>query len=158
MAESFFSKVSNPFTFKLFLLSKLPMAWLAGIKLHNVSQEECTSTLKFSYLTQNPFRSIYFACLAMAAEMATGVLVMGHVTKSGKKIGMLVNNFQASFIKKAVGRIYFTCNDGQKIETAVQQAIASAEKTNIVAFVTAKNVENEIVATFEIDWSVKLLK
>ncbi len=94
----------------------------------------------------------------MAAEMATGVLVMGHVTKSGKKMGMLVNSFQASFIKKAVGRIYFTCNDGQKIETSVQHAISSAEKTNIVTFVTAKNVDNEIVATFEIDWSVKLLK
>jgi hypothetical protein len=158
MADSFFNKVSNPINFKLFLLAKLPMAWLAGIKLHRVLENECVSTLKFSYLTQNPFRSIYFACLSMAAEMATGVLVMGHVTKSGKKMGMLVNNFHASFIKKAVGRIYFTCNDGQKIEEAVQHAILSTEKTNMLTFVTAKNAENEIVATFEIDWSVKLLK
>jgi hypothetical protein len=45
-----------------------------------------------------------FACLAMAAEMSTGVLAMAHVYKRKPAISMLVVKMEAEYFKKATGK------------------------------------------------------
>ena len=114
----FQQQVLNPFKLRLFMLRKLPMAWLAGLRLAALTPAGATVTVPFKYLTQNPFRSIYFACLAMAAELASGMLAMLH-TQGGGPVSMLVVGLEADFSKKAVGLISFVCDDGAAIARAV---------------------------------------
>lgn len=89
------------------LLRILPLAFLAGLRLERVDQQACYVRLKYSYLTQNPFRSIYFAALAMAAEMCSGLPALLYLRRSKVNSSMLVTEMTSVYHKKAIGVIAF---------------------------------------------------
>ena len=103
----------NPFFFKLFLFLKLPMAFLAGLKLKELIDEHSVVLIKYKYLNKNPFGSIYFACLSMEGELASGMLAASIANKSKPKLSMLIIGVTIKFTKKAVGIINFECNQGK---------------------------------------------
>ncbi|MBD2770464.1 DUF4442 domain-containing protein [Hymenobacter sp. BT664] len=139
------------------MLQKLPMAWLAGLRLTQFTPEAATVTVRFKYLTQNPFRSIYFACLAMAAELASGIQAMMHV-QAGGPVSMLVVGVQADFTKKAVGVISFTCPDGPRIAQAIAESRATGEGRLVEATSTGLDEAGDVVATFRFTWSFRAKK
>lgn len=153
---SFQQLVNNKFKFNLFLLSKLPSAWLCGVRVREIDAKYAVVSVPYKWLSQNPFRSIYFACQAMAAEMSTGLLAMGHIYKSDPSVSMLVTRLEAVFIKKATDRIYFTCTDGDTILNAVTKAIETGEGQVITAHSIGRNAAGEIVGEFKIEWSFKV--
>ena len=153
-AATFQQQVLNPFKLRLFLLRKLPMAWLAGLRLTQLSASSATVTVPFKYLTQNPFRSIYFACLAMAAELASGIQAMLH-TQGGGPVSMLVVGLEADFTKKAVGLITFVCADGAAIAQAIAESRASGAGRTVVATSTGVDAAGEVVAVFRVTWSFR---
>ena len=60
---------------------------------------------------------MFWAVQGMAAELATGALSNGSVSaQSDAKISMLVATNNATFDKKATGRITFSCEDGLLIK------------------------------------------
>jgi len=103
----------------------------------------------------NPFKSIYFAVEAMAAELCSGMLAFGQVYQRIPKVSMLVVKMEVTFVKKATGVILFTCEDGQLIQNAINEAIASREGKTIISKSVGKNSANEVVAEFNITWSFK---
>ena len=103
----------------------------------------------------NPFKSVYFAVEAMAAEMCSGMLAFGQVYQRNPKVSMLVVKMEVAFVKKATGVILFTCEDGQMIQNAINEAIASGEGKTIVCKSVGKNSTSDIVAEFNITWSFK---
>jgi hypothetical protein len=52
----------------------------------------------------------------------------------------------------------FTCEDGDKIEAAIEKAIESGDGTGIVTRSVGTNSNNEVVAEFQITWSFKVKK
>lgn len=153
--EKFRKKISNPFLFRLFLLQKLPLAFIAGVKVRRADKVVCTVSVPYKWLSQNPFRSIYFAALAMAAEMSTGILSMMAIQGASPALSMLVSNVEASFVKKADKRVYFTCTDGAKIFEAVQKAIQTGEGVTVKARSEGTMSDGTVVAEFFITWSFK---
>ncbi len=151
---AFRQQVLNPFKLRLFMLQKLPMAWLAGLRLVALTPEAATVTVPFKYLTQNPFRSIYFACLAMAAELASGMLAMLH-TQGGGPVSMLVVGLEADFSKKATGLVSFGCADGAAIAQAVAESRATGEGRTVQATATGTDAAGDVVARFRITWSFR---
>ncbi len=147
---------NSPLKFKLFLISKLPMAWIAGLKKLDLTPERAVVGVKYSYWTQNPFKSMYFAVMAMAAELSTGLLVLSQVHKSGKNISTLVYKMQADFNKKAVGKIRFICDDGSIVQGVIQKAIDTREGQTLEMTSIGYNENNEQVAKFVITWSMKV--
>lgn len=154
----FIRTIQNPFRFKLFLLSELPLAFIAGLKIKEVNEEKCIVTAPYKYFTKNPFKSIYFACLSMAAEMSTGILSMMHVYHSKPAVSMLVVGLEAEFFKKATGKISFICNDGKKIAETISLSKISLEGKTVTAVSSGYNDLNEKVAEFRITWSFKVKK
>ena len=155
---SFQKKMLNPFFFKLFLFLKLPMAFLAGLRLKELSDSHAVVKMKYNYLNKNPFGSIYFACLSMAGELASGILVASFAYKINPKLSMLVVGVKINFSKKAVGTILFKCSQGKEILVAIQKSIVTGEGQTIDALTVAKNEEGDVVAEFLIKWSFKVKK
>ncbi len=147
--------VNNPFLFRLYLLRKLPLAYIAGLKVKELTDEKGIVTVKYRWLTQNPFQSMYFACLSMAAEMSTGLLVLNGVYNSNPPVSMLIIRNQAVFHKKAVGNITFICSDGARLIAAIEKAKLSGEGMEIDATSVGKDEEGNIVAEFIFTWSLK---
>ena len=154
-AESFIRIIKHLFKFRLFLFSKLPSAFFAGVRIRSINKNECEVTVPFKWFSQNPFRSTYFACLSMAAEMSTGALAMLHLHKRNPTVSMLVVKMESEFIKKAIGLTTFTCSDGSLIESAIENAISSGEPQSVRARSVGKNKEGEVVAEFFVSWSFK---
>lgn len=155
MSASFLKLVNNKFKFNLFLFSKLPSAFLCGVRVRFADESKCVVSVPFKWLSQNPFKSTYFACLAMAAEMSTGVLGLAHIYQRKPAVSMLVVNISGNFLKKAVGKTTFTCNDGLLINQTIEDAIASGKGKTITAKSVGTNAAGEIVAEFLITWSFK---
>lgn len=139
----------------MFLFWKLPSAFFSGVRVKEVDEEKCVVTVPFKWFSQNPFKSTYFACLSMAAEMTTGILGLAHIHKRTPAVSMLVVNINGDFMKKAVGKTSFTCNDGAAIKQTIEAAITSGEGKTITAKSTGVNEQGEVVAVFEVTWSFK---
>ncbi|MFT2007207.1 PaaI family thioesterase [Pontibacter sp. 13R65] len=153
--EVFIKKITSPAKMRLFMLAKLPMAYLAEVRIATLSQTEATTTIPFKYLNKNPFRSIYFACLSMAAELSTGVLCLLHIHQAQPAISMLLVHMEASFTKKAVGKITFRCEDGEQICQTVERAKITGEGQIVTATSTGTDEAGDQVASFRFTWSFK---
>jgi len=155
MRNEFLHIVNRPLRFRLYLLWKLPAAFLSGLRVKNATLDAATVRISLHWLSQNPFRSIYFASLAMAAEMSTGILAMARLYSKKPAISMLVVSMESQFFKKATGSIDFVCHDGALFEEAIRQAAATAEGSLVTAQAVGTNQEGEIVARFVFRWSFK---
>jgi len=153
--HEFIRSMKHPVKFRMFLFLKLPSAYLAGVRIKDINEHACSVTVPYKWLSQNPFRSTYFACLAMAAEMSTGALAMAHLYKRKPPVSMLVTKLAAEYHKKAVGRTIFTCEDGDNQNATIEKAIASGEGQEFTARSTGRNEAGEVVAVFFITWSFK---
>ena len=108
------------FKIQLLLLTQLPIAWLAGLKLFSYSEEACSISVKLGLLNKNPFKSMFWAVQGMAAELSTGLLCIDIIKKSKHNVSMLVVEQKAQFFKKAKGKIIFSCNQGMDIKDIIQ--------------------------------------
>lgn len=155
-AAQFLQLVKHPFKFRLFMLSKLPSAFFSGVRVVSANEQTCVVKVPYKWFSQNPFKSTYFACLSMAAEMTTGVLALAHIYKRKPAVSMLVLKVEGNFIKKAIGITRFTCEDGITIRHTIEDAIMSNEGKIVTARSYGRNEAGEIVADFAITWSFKV--
>ena len=148
----------TPFKLNWFLLTKLPSAYFTGVRLKSLEDNKSVVTVKHRWINQNPFKSMYFAVQCMASELSTGVLVIQKIANSGKKVSMLVTEQTSTFTKKARGRIFFTCSDGDKIDQALKDTLATGEGQTIVLTSIGVDEQGDQVASFRYQWSLKLKK
>ena len=140
---------------KLFFIRHLPMAFLAGLKVASFDEDHATVSLPYKYLTKNPFRSIYFACQAMAAELSTAIICLQSLEKFDEDVSLLVTGLEAEFTKKATGVISFICELEESLDPIFEECL-SQDKSQTVTLVSNGVDENsESVAKFKITWSFK---
>ena len=151
----FKNQITNPVKFKLFTLTKLPMAFFSGLKVTTLEPNTAAVSVRFKWINQNPFKSIYFAVLSMAAELSTGVLAFAQIYKRNPSVSMLVVKLEAEFYKKAVGKIVFTCNDGNKVIAAIEETIVTKQGITVACTSIGKDEEENEVAKFIFTWSFK---
>lgn len=145
----------TPIKLNTFTFFKLPSAFWSGVRVKSISSEICQTTVKYGWFNQNPFKSMYFAVQAMAAEFTTGALVMYHIKESKKDISMLVAQNKAVFTKKATGRITFTCNQGNLIAEVIQKAIDANEGQTVWLTSIGMNEKGEQVSEMQFEWTLK---
>ena len=153
--QLFSKQMTSPLKFRMFLLSKLPSAYFSGVRVKSLDENKCEVSVPFKWFSQNPFRSTYFACLSMAAEMSTGALALGHLYKRKPLVSMLVVKTEGEYFKKAVDKTTFICEEGSQIKKMIEEAIESGDGRTIRAKTIGKNKAGELVAEFFITWSFK---
>lgn len=147
--------IISPIYFKLYLLTKVPLAFVAGVALEKVTENAASVSINYNWLNKNPFKSTYFAALAMAAEAASGVMCM-MALKNHPNISMLILAHEGKFLKKGRGKTVFTCNDASKINNAVNEAALGKEATEVTCISIGRNAKNEEIAIFSFTWSFKV--
>ncbi|MES2621117.1 MAG: DUF4442 domain-containing protein [Bacteroidota bacterium] len=154
--EKTLNMLNNRLLFELFLAGRLPMGFIAGLKVKSVDLNECKITVPYRWMNQNPFNSTYFAVLSMAAEMSTGVFGMLMTNKSQPSVSMLVTKVNSEFVKKATGITTFTCNQGKLINEVVEKAIITGEGQDFTAITTGTSENGDVESRFSVQWSFKL--
>jgi nitronate monooxygenase len=105
------------------MLFKLPAAWLTGVRLSLINEGKCEVKVRFKWINQNPYRSMFWAVQAMAAELTTGMLLTKSIQDSNSDISMLLVSNKSSFYKKAVGKITFVCDEGEIAKQLINSTI-----------------------------------
>lgn len=146
----------SPRKLNIFLSFKLPSAYLCGVRTKHIDDEQCKVSVKHRWINKNPFNSMFWAVQGMAAELTTGALVMSKIRNSGQPISMLVANNNASFTKKATGRINFICQDGHKVDAAIQRTIESGEGQTLWMNSVGTNEDGVEVSNFNFEWTIKV--
>lgn len=146
----------TPFKINLFMLFKLPLGWLSGMRLRELTTSTCKVSIKHKWINQNPFKSMFWAAQGMAAEFATGILVMQAIRESKQKVSMLVTHQEGNFYKKATGRVDFSCTDGEKVNKAIQKSLETQEGQVIYLHAKGVNTEGIVVSDFTFQWSIKV--
>lgn len=135
---------------------KLPAAYLCGVRTKHIDNETCIVGVTHKWVNKNPFKSMFWAVQGMAAEFSTGALMINKIQESGKRVSMLVTSNNATFTKKATGKIRFTCNDGKATDDVLAKAIATGEGQTLWMQAVGVNEEGVVVSTFNFQWSVKV--
>jgi hypothetical protein len=146
----------TPRKLNAYTIFKLPSAYLCGVRTQHIDTEKCIVTVKHRWINQNPFKSMFWAVQGMAAEFSTGALIIGKIQDSGKRISMLVTTNNATFTKKATGKITFTCNDGYLIDVAIKKTIDTGEGQSFWMQSVGLNEDGTVVSTFNFEWSIKI--
>lgn len=141
--------------FSLFLFRNLPSALFSGVRVLELNDELCKVQVPYRWFSRNPFRSTYFACLAMAAEMSTGTLALMHIKGAVVPVSMLVLEMNAGFHKKATGKTVFTCKDGHLLYQAIEASIKQQAPQICTATAVGMSETGEKIATFQITWTFK---
>lgn len=153
--KSFISRATKGSLFSIYLFKSLPMGWLAGLRIRELSTEKCVTSVPFKRLNKNPFKSIYFAVQSMAAELSTASSCLLAVQGRKPSVAFIIIDLKASFSKKATDRVYFTCEDGAKAFEAVEKCIKSGESETATFKTVGKMKDGTIVSEFQFTWSFK---
>ncbi|MBX7242454.1 MAG: thioesterase [Bacteroidia bacterium] len=153
--QQIFKQVTNPLSFNFFMWKELPAAFWSGVRVVSADFEKVVVKVPYKRFSKNPFGSTYFACLAMAAEMSTGIPALAGIQAAGEGVSMLVVKLEGGFLKKAVDVTTFSCKQVQGIFDAIDQTIETGEGVEFRAESTGFNEAGEVVAVFYITWSFK---
>ena len=144
------------FRLHLYLLFKLPSAFITGVRVKTINEKSCQTTVSLSWINQNPFKSMFWAVQGMAAELSTGLLIMKKIKNSGRNISMLVLHNKASFYKKGKGKLHFSCDQGNEIDRVIQTAINTGVGQTLKLVSKGINKDQVCVSEFEFEWTLKL--
>ncbi len=147
----------HPLLLSLFFARSLPMAWFAGLRVEALHLSHCRVRVKQRWTNKNPFGSIYFAVLAMAAELSTGAFVFLHLRGRSERIPFIVTQVSAEFFKKAKGAIRFSCTEQKELERALADVTRAPENSQIPVSLRAVGHDSsgDVVASFVFEWSFK---
>lgn len=154
-SEALRRRLLRPWDFKLYLLSKLPLAFCAGLRLVRLDHQECVVALPGGWRTRNPFGSTYFAAQAMAAEMSTGAPAMILTLGAPQSIALILVDIRAAFSKRILGPALFTFRGLGAMHEAIEQAGVQDEPVLFTARSMARGEDGVIASAFEVTWSFK---
>lgn len=98
---------------------------------------------------------MYFGALAVGADLAGGIHAFYFADQLKKNISFSFKGMKADFIKRAETDVIFECKDGLKVKAALEESARTNERVNEVTKVQAFNLQDELVAEFEMQLSVR---
>lgn len=149
------SKITRPFYLWIFMLGNLPMGLIAGLRIRQLDENKTVVSVPFKYLNKNPFRSIYFAVQSMAAEMSTATACLLAVAGHKPSVAFIIVDMKANFMKKATGRVFFTCEENQKAFQAVEKCMDNSSAEEATFHTVGRMADGTVVAEFSFTWSFK---
>jgi hypothetical protein len=146
----------TPSSIKFFTLFKLPAAYFSGVRVRSIDEKQCTVRVRLNFMNKNPFHSMFWAVQGMAAELSTGALIMHALHQTNTKASMLVIENKATFSKKAVGRINFSCPQGEAVSAAIDAAKETHTPQQIWLHAKGLDKLGDEVSSFSFLWTIKV--
>jgi hypothetical protein len=144
---------------KMFLLGffKISILHYVRPRLIEINDEKVVLKVTLRRRTKNHLNSMYFGALAVGADIAGGLQAFYFAERYGKKISFAFKSSTAQFLKRAETDTFFESNQGAVIVAALKKSMETGERVNDIVNVIAKNTNGEIVATFEMGISLKVV-
>jgi len=158
---NFIEKVKATAQIRLYAFLYIPLLWWVRPTLVENSEKNTILKIPLCRRTKNHLGVMYFGALAMGAEAAVAIRAIKVIQTSRRKVDFIFKDFHADFLKRAEGDVFFTCEQGPRVQALVEKCIQSnqreTETFESYATVPSEN-PTEKVATFKVTLSVKLRK
>ncbi len=152
--QKLIKKISSPWGFRAFGFKYIPILWFSRASIQEISEGKIRVKLPFRWSTKNPFKSVYFAAQASAAEISTGLAFYFPARHYGN-ISMLVKEMHVVFHKKAKTDLIFECKQIKEIAEFVDSVSRDSEGREFTAKSVGYDKENNIVSEFNFVWTLK---
>ena len=147
------SDLKKPWKLRLWMMRKLPMGLISGMVIESLDENGCKVILKDRPWIRNPFGSVFWAVMGMAAELSTGALVYAYV--SGTNTKYILTGMKAEFLKKVRGKSFYFCPSGQELSRNLNSLRKPGETCTVLLPVTAFDKTGQKVAEFQFLWQLK---
>ena len=135
---------------------KIPMIAFVRPKLVQLDAHTSKVNVKLRRRTKNHLSSMYFGSLAVGADVAAGLHAFYFAELSGARISFAFKAVKAEFLQRAMTDVQFISNEGQKVKAVFNEAMETKERVNKWIHVDVKDSNGDVVATFEMEISVKV--
>ncbi|MCO5268871.1 MAG: DUF4442 domain-containing protein [Brumimicrobium sp.] len=135
---------------------KIPLIAFVRPKLVHIDEKKVVVRIRLRRRTKNHLQSMYFGALAVGADVAAGLHAFYFAEQLGEKISFAFKGVNAEFLKRATSHVTFTSEEGLAVKTVFEEALTTRERQEKWVKVEAKNEENEVVAIFQMQISIKV--
>lgn len=139
--------------FRLFSALSMPAARFAGLRMDRIDDEVCMTSIPGGWRSRNPFKTMYWAVQGMGAELATGAPPFAISRAMPEKLRMFVIGTEATFTKRAKGRITFTCNEVSAVRDAIEQSMDTGESIDCDLKSVGRDASGDIVSEWVFKWN-----
>lgn len=136
-------------------LFKIPVVGFVRPRLISIDDDRVVVRIKLRRRTKNHLNSMYFGVLSVGADVAGGIHVFYFSELAGTKVSFAFKGMKADFIKRAETDVIFQSDEGGLVRSAIEMSKKSGERVNQPISVLAKDMNDQVVATFEMIVSVK---
>lgn len=138
-------------------LTKIPLLFYVGVSVAEISPGRMVVKIPLRRRTRNHLGSMYFGALCAGADCAAGAFAMYLIRRQSENISLVFKDFEAQFLKRAEGNVYFCCSQGEEIAELVTRAAASDERVErqFEVIATVPSLSDEPVAKFKLTLSLK---
>ncbi len=151
--HSIAQKLSSPWKFRLWMIKSLPMGLLSGMYIQSLDEQACVVVLKERWWIRNPFGSVFWAVMGMAAELSSGALVFAHA--QGGNVKFILVGVEGEFFKKVKGKSYYFCETGSDVLRSIEQIVNPNDTSVVILPVTARDEAGQLLAEFRFRWQLK---
>ncbi|STX50313.1 aromatic compounds catabolism [Legionella busanensis] len=140
---------------------QVPLIGYLKPKIIEINDKNLVIQLPLKRRSKNHLNSMYFGALAVGADLAGGLYGFYYANQMKKKISLVFKSFQAQFIKRPESTVYFVCQMGDSVKEMLIQSEETKERINRIIEVQAYTHylhAAELVATFKLELSIKVLK
>lgn len=141
---------------RLMGIFKIPMIGYVRPRLVEINDNDVVVKIRLRRRTKNHLKSMYFGVLAVGADVTAGLHAFYFCDELNVRPSFAFKAMKSEFIKRAETDVIFTCNEGALVREQVLKAIQTNERQNHWVNVTAKDLNGDIVALFEMEISVKI--
>jgi acyl-coenzyme A thioesterase PaaI-like protein len=141
---------------RLMGIFKIPMIGYVRPRLVEINDTDVIVKIRLRRRTKNHLKSMYFGVLAVGADVTAGLHAFYFCDELNVRPSFAFKAMKSEFIKRAETDVLFTCNEGAAVREQVLKAIQTNERQNHWVKVTAKDLNGDVVALFEMEISVKI--
>ncbi len=154
-AEKLRTQMTNSLLLSLFMMVKLPLGFVAGLRVKTLDTRECQVTVPARWRNKNPFGSMYFAVQAMAAELSTGAPALAACRVAKPHVNSLIVGMTSEFTAQAISKVTFTCTEVPRISEAVEEAFRTGKSVRLEVPTVGTMSDGTVVSRFAFTWSFK---
>ena len=141
--------------FRAFTILSMPAGAFVGLRLVRADADVCVTSIPGGWRSQNPFKTMYWAAQGMAAELATGAVPFAISRSTKRGIRMFVVGTEATFVKRAKGKVVFTCEDIAAARVAIEETLATGEKIDLDMRAVGRDSDGDIVSEWVFKWNFR---
>ena len=139
----------------VFSLTKVPLIICCLPRINHIDAQACKLTIPLNYLTKNHLKAMYLGSLMIGADLASGFLTLYISKLSDKPVKLVFKSSHAKYLRRAHSDVTFECNDGPLIHQFIDTCMSQQKRVHTAITVTATDKDQEVVATFSMELSIK---